>query len=29
MPLNATKLRTIKPTDKTQRLYDEKGLLAI
>jgi hypothetical protein len=26
MPLNATKLRNIKPTVKTQRLYDEKGL---
>ena len=26
MPLNSTKLRNIKSTDKTQRLYDEKGL---
>lgn len=26
MPLNAAKLRNIKITDKTQRLYDEKGL---
>lgn len=26
MPLNSAKLRNIKPTDKTQRLYDEKGL---
>ncbi len=26
MPLNSTKLRNIKPIDKTQRFYDEKGL---
>lgn len=26
MPLNATQIRNAKPTDKIQRLYDERGL---
>ena len=26
MPLTDTKLRAIKPTDNTQKLFDEKGM---